>query len=315
VSFAQQERALFDLLFDQTLRDDFCNRRNAALTGYELTAAELGDFDPIRPDGLRLDASLRADQRLVHLCRQFPVSFGLLSSARNGMELLRKLINLQTMRCATPQRAGQFGAQLQQYLSEKPAAVEFEFADPASHSTMMPLLLSVVAAELGMAWTAADLRQLTLAGANPGPPTQSSNPDWTTLPLTLAAHVSACLLPHAYSTLKTTLIPAADSRLWAHLSQQPVTQSTLTSALKNPSATLLVTRAWVSNMTPCEVRIDHKTVELSEGFAPLLQQVNGSLSVNQIIRQLNDLGATPRVLDGVKNGFRQLLESSMIVIG
>lgn len=303
MSFAEQERALFDLLFDQPLRDDFCLRSTLALSDYQLSDGEREDFSQIRPDGLTMDASLRADQVLVHLCRQFPLTFSLLSCQPGGMGLLRQRVNGQTMRQAPEDRATQFGAQLQEIL-----------AKPAHHGAMLGATL---AAELGLAWTSANLRKqlrqdnaLTLPP--PAPSLYLDTDSWLDRPITLGAQVAASLLPHSYSANKKALCPGDDASLWAHLSQRPTTEAQIQNALGQPAPVLFISRATVSNHGVCETRIDHVTLELNDGFAPLLQQIDGEKSVTQIIKQLIDIGASPKIITGVKNGFKQLLESSII---
>ena len=49
MSFAEQERALFDLLFDTALRERFIKNDSIALTEYQLTTEELADFAVIKP--------------------------------------------------------------------------------------------------------------------------------------------------------------------------------------------------------------------------------------------------------------------------
>ena len=306
MSFAEQERALFDLLFDQPLRDDFCVRSTAALTGYELDSEELNDFIEIRPDGLKLDARLRADQILVHLCRQFPVTFSLVSSLTGGMELLRQLVNRQTMRCAPANRASRFGSQLQERLLQPSDSISFRnLADRNFYG-------AILAAELGMAWTGASLKTQALTGNTPSVTANPITADWSNQPLVLASHVAAVLIPQSYGALKTALCPVAAIGLWAHLSQNPTAASTVSAALAEESPTLFISRAYISKLTRCEARIDHRTLELNDGFAPLLQQVNGKNSIQQILQKMVNVGASAQIVAGLKTGFEQLLESSII---
>jgi hypothetical protein len=44
MSFFEQERALFDLLFDTPLREKFIKNSTTALSDYSLSAEELADF-------------------------------------------------------------------------------------------------------------------------------------------------------------------------------------------------------------------------------------------------------------------------------
>ena len=84
MSFAEQERALFDLLFDTALRERFIKNDSIALTEYQLTTEELADFAVINPHGLALDANVRVDLILGQWCRTLPLTFSLLSSLKGG---------------------------------------------------------------------------------------------------------------------------------------------------------------------------------------------------------------------------------------
>jgi len=310
MSFAEQERALFDLLFDQPLRDDFCARSAAALSDYQLTATERADFKRIRPEGLMVDVALRADQILVHLCRQFPLTFSLVSSLSNGMELLRKLVNRQTMLQLPEDRATQFGLQLQEQLEELVAD-----CDP----TLQVMLGASLATELGLTWTSAILKKQPPADQTSAentriPDTKMTDSYWIDRPITLAAQVAATLLPQPYTVIKEQLCPVDSIQLWAHLSKNPLTQPKIKTALNTKQPSLFISRAYFSKITPCETQVGQVTLELNDGFAPLLQQIDGKNSVNQIIEQLVDIGASDSIVAGVKTGFKQLLESSIIEV-
>ena len=56
-----------------------------------------------------------------------------------------------------------------------------------------------------------------------------------------------------------------------------------------------------------------QTSSLSEGFASLFEYVNGTMSVEQILQQLKQMGAPESLLQGIKSGFRQLSVAGMIV--
>ena len=75
----------------------------------------------------------------------------------------------------------------------------------------------------------------------------------------------------------------------------------------------MVSRAQIDHMSMCEPTVRHQTTELSEGFAPLFQHINGTNSINTILLQLKQAGASDNILDGVKRGFYQLLETGMLL--
>jgi hypothetical protein len=306
MSFLEQERALFDLLFDQSLRENFCKDSITAFSEYELDDDELNDFKEIRPDALELDASMRNYLILTHICRQFPVSFSLVTSLQNGVDLLQGLINLQTMRCHPTERATVFASQLREQLTTCKFGSDKQLA----------MITAILEAELGMAWTSATLKQKVLEGESPleaiPDNTNHAHGDWLNIPIKLAAYVSAAIIPQSYVKLKETLCPCEDTSLWAHLSKTQTSASLRSKILAHEEPRLFITRARISALSRCEPTVDHQTAELTEGFAPLLQHVNGTNTTGQILAQLKQAGAADEILQGVEAGFQQLLASGML---
>lgn len=306
MSFLEQERALFDLLFDQSLRENFCKNSTAAFAGYDLDDHELNDFKEIRPDAIELDASMRTYLILTQICRQFPVTFSVVSSLQNGVNILKDLINLQTMRCHPAERATAFGSQLREHLSAQKTDTEFDSEKEQS------IITAILEAELGMAWTGATLKRQILAGGVPSESVVQSCTDWLDKAVKLAAYVSAAIIPQSYVKLKGTLCPCEDTALWAHLSKTPLSATLRKRILANEEPKLFITRAHVSTLSHCEPTVDHLTAELTEGFTPLFQHVNGSMSISQILKHLRQAGAPEEILSGVEAGFHQLLTNGML---
>jgi len=306
MSFQEQERALFDLLFDQSLRENFCKNSITAFAEYELDDHELNDFKEIRPDAIELDASMRTYLILTQICRQFPVTFSLVSSLQNGINLLKNLINLQTMRCHPTERATVFASQLREQLATSTSDVEFDT------DKELGMVTAILEAELGMAWTSATLKQKVLKGESPSENVNQVNEDCLNRPIKLAAYVSAAIIPQSYVKLKETLCPCEDTVLWAHLSKKQLSASLRKKTLANEEPKLFITRAHASTLSRCEPTVDHQTAELTEGFAPLFQHVNGSMSIAQILEHLRQAGAPEEILQGVEAGFLQLLTSAML---
>ena len=117
MSFLEQERALFDLLYDNDVRESFCKGSIAALKQYDLSDEELKDFSVIRTDALQLDARIRADLLLSHFCRAFPVSFSLIASLDDGLGFLKSLIDIETMRTEVLDRTTTLGKRIGQSLT------------------------------------------------------------------------------------------------------------------------------------------------------------------------------------------------------
>lgn len=306
MSLAEQERALFDLLFDQPLRQRFTSESSAALTCYQLTPDELADFNSIRADGLALDATLRAEQILLHFCRQLPVSFSLVSAINGGPSLLQQLINPKIMRSHPDQRVSQFGAELHTELAKS------EFSPELRSAPLLELATTVIDVELAMVWTSATLKQQLLNSDRATAAKDDSATISLNSPVKLTSYVTAALLPLPYSVLKPALCPVDDSRLWQRLLQHPTAIETVTGLLEKTSPTLFLSRAEPARVSRCEARVNHRTVELNDGFAALLQQLDGSNSVEQILQQLQQVGATDAVIKSVRAGFQKMLESGMI---
>ena len=302
MSFLEQERALFDLLFDRSLREKFCKNSINAFSEYDLDDHEIEDFKEIRPDAIELDASMRTYLILTQICRQFPITFSLVSSLNNGNNLLKELINLQTMRCDPTERATVYGSQLRERL----AACEF---DSENEQIMITAILE---AELGMAWISATLKQKVLEGGSCIDNMSPEGKDCLDRPIKLAAYVSVAMLPQSYVKLKLKLCPCEDTALWAHLSKTPLAASLRKKTLARKEPKLFITRAHLRTFSRCEPTVDHQTIELSEGFAPLFQHVNGSMSIAQILGDLRQVGATDPILQGVQAGFQQLLTNRML---
>jgi len=306
MSFREQERALFDLLFDQSLRENFCKDSTTAFSEYDLDNDELNDFKEIRPDAIEFDASMRNYLILTQICRQFPVTFSLVSSLQSGVNLLQGLINLQTMRCHPTERTTVFASQLREQLA----------TCKVDSNKELGMITAILEAELGMAWTSATLKQKVLEGELPlenmPDDLKSMNEDWLNTPIKLAAYVSAAIIPQSYVKLKETLCPCEDMGLWAHLSKTQLSASLRSKTLAKEDPILFITRAHVSAVYRCESTVDHQTVELTEGFAPLFQHVNGTNTICQILAQLKQAGAADEILQGVEAGFQQLLTSGML---
>ena len=305
MSFEQQEQALFNLLFDSKLRDQFCQDQTSALKDYDLDEAERNDFNSIRPEALQLDAAMRADLILSHICKSFPISFSIASSFPNGLETLTQLIDLETMQSRPIERAVVFGNRLAQHFSE------FTFSSEHEQAIAMALL----EAELGMAWTGSSLKQHLLDQGVAPDEHHQLEADWLSIPVKLAPYVSASVLPQSYTLIKQRLCKVEDDCLWRHLNETSLSASARKKTLLTNDPRLLVTRAITGRISRCEPVIEHITMELSEGFAPLFQHVNGTMSVGQILEQLKQIGAEQPMLQSIQSAFQQLLESGMLEHG
>ncbi len=301
MSFLEQERALFDLLFDSTVRENFCRDSVVALKQYELSEDERNDFTEIRSDALELDAEIRADLLLSYFCRAFPVSFSIVSSFDGGLDVLKSLIDVETMRTETVDRATLFGRRLGESLN----TLSFDSSDEQVK------ISAILEAELGMVWTGGSLKREVLENGELYIKVPQLN-DWSEKNIKLAPYVCAAIIPASFETLKKSFCPDTDCDLWRNLNKKPFAAKQRKKILENDDPILFVARAYVSLMSRCEPTINQKTFELSEGFASLFQHVNGSVSVDYILEQLKQIGAQDQMLQGIKSTFKQLLESEML---
>lgn len=303
MSFAEQERALFDLLFDTALRERFIKNDSIALTEYQLTTEELADFAVINPHGLALDANVRVDLILGQWCRTLPLTFSLLSSLTGGLLLLRRFVDSQTMRHAPIERVVFFATRLRQALIAEPAVALDELA----------LIVAILDAELGMATTSESLKKTILKGQYIEPEPILTTDAWSSQPVTLTSYISAALIPLSYAVLKKALCPCLGAELWRYLNKTPLLSADRQRLWQQADTRLLVAKAKVSTLSDSDPTIDHVTIELAEGFASLFEYVNGTMSVEQILQQLTQMGAPESLLQGIKSGFRQLSVAGMIV--
>ncbi len=302
MSFREQEKVVFDLLFDQVIREQFCKDPVAALSGYDLSETEIADFKEIRTDALVVDAKIRRNLLLTHFCRAFPITFAIVSSLDEGRSLLENLVDIETMRVNSLDRPTVYGTRLRNEL------VNFTF-DIEVHQ---PLVIAVLDAELTMVMTGISLKKEVLG--NDYRPVESVpiKEDWSNKPIKLAAHVGATIIPQSYASLKSAFCVVPDAELWTHLGHSPVSKTWRNRVLKSEIPRLLVVRARISHMSRCDPYVDHQSAELSDGFAPLFQHINGTGSVEQVLGQLGEAGASEQILLGVREGFLQLLENGML---
>jgi hypothetical protein len=302
MSFLEQERALFDLLFDRAVRENFCKDSIAALYQYELSDDERKDFAVVRPDALELDAKIRADLILSHFCRAFPVSFSVISSLEGGLEALKTLIDVETMRTETLDRTTLLGRRIGERLNS------FEYCSADEQAKVSAIL----EAELGMAWISASLKREVLENGQLHIKSSEIDESWSSKNIKLAPYVCAAMIPDSYEKLKSEICFEMEPDLWRSLNKKPLTKAKRRKILKKDEPRLFIARAHVSHMSRCEPTIDQKTVELSEGFAPLFQYVNGTVSADYILQQLKQIGAEEQMLRSIKATFKQLLNSEML---
>lgn len=303
MSFEEQERVMFGLLFDQQLREDFCRRGVSVLRQFDLSGEEIQAFGNLHPEALDFDARLRVDLILGQLCRVYPLSFALYSSLDDGLQALKQWVDVEFMAYAPGERTAVYGMRLREALPES-ARIE----------------RAIVELELGMQWTAASLRNRLAESRHDvsslmdlkETPVQTEG--WLSKKISLADFVTASVIPQSYTDLLQAFQVGDTGDLWRRLQKTPPATQQLTAISGMQQPRLLVTRAVLVRDSLTDPVIEHNTVELSDGFAQLLPHVNGQSSVSDMLQQLQDIGAGSDVLQGVSNGFSQLVEQGMILL-
>jgi hypothetical protein len=302
MSFIEQERALFDLLFDKQLRDAFISDGNTSLVEYELDQDELGDFKTIRPDALEIDCNIRINLVLSQVCRAYPVSFTLLSSIPDGFEQLKILVNPALMKTPHTDRNSHFGESL---LNN---ANSFNISD----ESLRAKIFAYVATERGMAISASLLKEDVINGKYNLDSVENASDEQMEKPTSLAPFVSASLLPSSYMTIKKDICKVRESSLWRYLSKTPLDKKEFARVLSNDDPRLLVTRAYVTSHSNFDPVIDQKTIELPEGFSFLFQYIDGNFSINHILEQMKQTGAEEKMLKSIQSAFIQLIELGVL---
>ena len=195
MSYTEQERAVFDLLFDQNLRLKFCQDKNSVLQNYDLSASEQEDFQKMRSDALMLDANMRCDLLLNHFCKSLPLSFSLLSSWPNGISILKSLITPAVMSQPPLQRTTAYSLALKHKLPE------LEYANTQEQMKVA----SIIEAESGLAFTAATLKEEIVSEVFTNISDDKPNMAWRNQNVSLAPYVCAAILPQSWQSLGSQL--------------------------------------------------------------------------------------------------------------
>jgi hypothetical protein len=297
MSLQQQEQVMLALLFDESFRDAFCSNKTQALARFPLSDEEKNDFFCIKNAGLQFDAQLRIDLILSQLTRHFPLTFTLLSSFSGGMQHLKKIINVAYIQQKPADRAVYIARQIASFFSQCPFASQqdYDACTGIFHSEQQRAIL---------------IRQLTVAETVP--PLSAYMPLpllWQQQKITLANYVSAVVLPMPYESLKAQLAIEPVCDLWQRMKEKPLTPSARQSMWQQADARVFISQAYVACHSSCERVIDFKTAEVSEGFAPLFNYINGEYTVDYILQQLALAGANTAMVKGIESSFKTLLEN------
>lgn len=311
MSFKEQERVLFDLLFDDVFRQNFSKNSALALTNYNLTDQEKSDFHGMRLDALAMDVDMRKRLILAQISNLLPLSFSVVSSLQGGLRLLQGLITVGLMKVAPHKRLNAFSAVL---ITEVEALSVSEYF----HSSQeRKAVLAVLATEAGLANTASLLKQALLNDhylADVPSYYEEDDPSWLDQPVQWADYVCTHTLNQPYMHLKKKLCPVSGTALWQHLSDNPLPAFLREEALMQDDGRVVVSKACVTHHSEVDPVVDHITVELSLGFAPMFAYIDGSSSIADLLQNLVEAGAPKPLITSVKSGFYQLMQCGMLKI-
>ena len=181
-NFANQERLLFDLVFNDQGTSVVCDTTTKLFANYQLSTQEQADFSSINQEALALDVRVQVDLILSQWCRSLPLTFSLVSSLSNGLALLKQLVDSQTMLQAPNDRIVYFATRLRQQL----------IAQPQIDLQRLSLLVAVLDAG-GHGGTSRLLKQTVINEQEIA--TTQSEPFNSQAKITIADYVSASLLP------------------------------------------------------------------------------------------------------------------------
>lgn len=301
MSFIEQERAMRDLLFDAGLREQFSAQGVAALSAYQLSDEEQSDFLSIRIDALKIDAGMRVFMLLSQLAAEMPVSIVIMSAFEKGIEAVKAMVNIELIKTPTYERGALLGTEIRDWLADR--------AMP--DQKLQSMLLAYVGAEIAVNWSRSGLQKAIMKQEYIAQDISEIPGDWKQKPIELVQYVSAVIVPRSYDGIKKMLCRAAGDQLWSHTSKNPLALEQLQTLLGDEDPRLLVSRAIATQQAVIDPGVGIQTIELSEGFASLMQYINGQYSTDFILQQLNAAGAPDQMLQGVEAGFLELLKTGM----
>lgn len=304
MSFQEQERALFDLLFEAGLRQRFTDDKTSVLMAYELENHERQELLTLCPKRLHADATMRRNLLLSQFGKSYPLSYALLSALEEGLQSCERWINADAMRQAPLQRAVSFGQAMRLWLQN------YAWPDNETQQTA----LRIQEAELSLCWTLAQRHEASLGTQAPIHQDAVLPNNWLLQPIRIAPYVNAALLPGSYQSLLEAFCPAPHGQLLRHLKDQPWTLQQLSNHWQNTPLELLVARAVINHASAIDPGMHHLSLQLSEGFAPLFQHINGHNSTQAILDGLAQSGAPESLLASIQRGFAELLRLKMIKV-
>jgi hypothetical protein len=307
VGLAEQEKALFALVFDPVSRQAFHLDPGTTLDALGVPLEEHGVFLGLSHFGLDVDARDREFLVLSRLARSFPLTTSAFSAFEGGLELVRGLVGPTHFESPVESRPALFGAELRQAVDrlEGPSDEERE------------LLGALADWEAALALVASSARSAAAHGELDAEPAEDVevDSDWEQRALSLAPFLVATRFPVSLAALGGTIVPCRPEELWARLGSSPLPRARLADAVRPvDDGRLVIGRAVVARVSPTDSEVTHRTVELAAGFQAFLGRIDGKTSAAKLLDAFVRAGAPTSVVDGVRAGLYRLVEERMLLV-
>jgi hypothetical protein len=305
VGLAEQERALFALVFDPSAREDFLADPRGALARLGVPAHEHEDFLSLSRFGLQVDARDREVVVLGRLARSFPLTISAVSAFDEGLARVRALVGVGHFAVPADERPARFGAALLACVSDLDGPTVAERG----------LLLAVARWEATLAHLGASARAAARQGEQKPEPASTDAPpaDWEDRPLALAPYLAVVRMPVSLSELTRALLPCRAEALWAHVRQSPLPRDRVRrAAASKGEGWIALGRAVVVHASTTDAEVIHRTVELAAGFEAFLARIDGRRTARTLLQAFVSAGAPPRLVEGVRAGLLRLVREDML---
>ena len=304
MSFLAQEQVLFELLFDDDFREEFQSDAVSALSLHGLSELEIKDFLPLRVDALALEADVRKRMILSQICVQIPLSTALLSSFEEGLNCLKISLKSFIVRAPISERAALLMQQLIFSLDDMPFFNEQD----------KTLLRQVFELEHCFAKQLSRQHIETLTT-----PLVNIRTESEALPRHKAISLSPLLgvtyLPLSYWQLKQELCSVEPQLLWRELQNNPVLieqRVSLFSSMTTESSKCIISLPRLLSASETDATFDLHIIEMIGGFLPLLNKVDGTRSLDDILQLFSSAGASESVIAQAEQGFQTLFKEACI---
>ncbi|MCK5881603.1 MAG: hypothetical protein KAG18_06975, partial [Sinobacterium sp.] len=253
---------------------------------------------------LALEADVRKRMILSQICVQIPLSTALLSSFEEGLNCLKISLKSFIVRAPISERAALLMQQLIFSLDDMPFFNEQD----------KTLLRQVFELEHCFAKQLSRQHIETLTT-----PLVNIRTESEALPRHKAISLSPLLgvtyLPLSYWQLKQELCSVEPQLLWRELQNNPVLieqRVSLFSSMTTESSKCIISLPRLLSASETDATFDLHIIEMIGGFLPLLNKVDGTRSLDDILQLFSSAGASESVIAQAEQGFQTLFKEACI---